>query len=76
LSGDFIVLVLTGCVIASPIAFYFLHDWLQKYNYRINIGVGVFILAAGMALLITIATISFQAIKAAVANPVKSLRNE
>jgi putative ABC transport system permease protein len=76
LSRDFIVLVLIGCVIASPVAFYFLRDWLQKYNYRISIGAGVFILAAAIALLITIATISFQAIKAAIANPVKSLRTE
>lgn len=76
LSKDFIVLVLISCIIASPIAFYFLHDWLQKYPYRINIGADVFILAAVMAILITLLTISFQAIKAALANPVKSLRNE
>lgn len=76
LSKDFIVLVLISCVIASPIALYFLQNWLQKYSYKINIGAGVFILAATMALTITIVTISFQAIKAAIANPVKSLRTE
>ena len=76
LSKDFIVLVLISCVIASPIALYFLKDWLQKYNYRIDIGPGVFIISAVMALVITIVTISFQAIKAAVANPVKGLRTE
>ncbi|MEO6722402.1 MAG: ABC transporter permease [Ferruginibacter sp.] len=76
LSKDFIVLVLISCIIASPIALYFLRDWLQKYSYRISIGPGVFVLAAGMAILITIVTISFQAIKAAVANPVKGLRME
>jgi ABC-type antimicrobial peptide transport system permease subunit len=76
LSKDFIVLVLISCVIASPLAYYFLQDWLQKYDYRIGIGFSVFVLAAAMALVITIVTISFQAIKAAVANPVRSLRSE
>ena len=76
LSKDFIVLVLISCVIASPIAAYFLQNWLMKYNYRIGIGPSVFILAAVAAMAITIITISFQAIKAALANPVKSLRTE
>jgi putative ABC transport system permease protein len=76
LSKDFIVLVLISCVIASPLALYFLRDWLQKYEYRISIGPSVFLLAALMAITITIITISFQAIKAAIANPVKSLRTE
>jgi ABC-type antimicrobial peptide transport system permease subunit len=76
LSKDFIMLVLISCVIASPIALYFLSDWLQKYNYRITIGPGVFILSAIVAILITLVTISFQAIKAALTNPVKSLRSE
>ncbi|MEO6316096.1 MAG: ABC transporter permease [Chitinophagaceae bacterium] len=76
LSKDFIVLVLVSCAIAVPIALYFLQGWLQQYDYRISIGPGVFILTAFAALLITIITISFQAIKAALANPVKSLRSE
>jgi len=76
LSKDFIVLVLISCVIASPLAYYFLQNWLQKYEYRIGIGLSVFVLAAAMAIVITIITISFQAIKAAVANPVRSLRSE
>jgi putative ABC transport system permease protein len=76
LSKDFIVLVLISCVIASPVAFYFLKNWLQKYDYRVNIGVSVFIVSAMMAILITVITISFQAIRAAIANPVKSLRTE
>ena len=76
ISKDFIVLVLISCVIASPLALYFLKDWLQKYEYRISIGPSVFLLAALMAITITIITISFQAIKAALANPVKSLRTE
>ena len=76
LCKDFIVLVFISCLIASPIAFYFLQNWLMKYDYRISIGAGVFVLAAVMALLITIVTISFQAIKAALANPVDSLHSE
>jgi len=76
LSKDFIVLVLVSCVIATPVALYVLQNWLQKYSYRIEIGPGVFFLAASMAIGITLLTISFQAIKAAIANPVKSLRTE
>jgi ABC-type antimicrobial peptide transport system permease subunit len=76
LSKDFILLVGISCMVASPVAFYFLRHWLQQYSYRIDIGIGVFVLASGLALLITLATISFQAIRAAVANPVKSLRSE
>ncbi len=76
LSKDFIVLVIISCVIASPVALYFLENWLQKYNYRISIGADVFVLSAAMAIIITLVTISFQAIKAAVADPVKSLRTE
>jgi len=76
LSKDFIVLVLISCTIAVPVSLYFLQGWLQKYDYRISIGPWVFIVAAVIALLITIITISFQAVKAAVANPVKSLRSE
>jgi ABC-type antimicrobial peptide transport system permease subunit len=76
LSRDFILLVVLSCIIASPVAFYYLHSWLQKYPYRIGIGIGVFIASGIAALIITLLTISFQAIKAALANPVKSLRSE
>lgn len=76
LSKDFIVLVIIGCVIASPLAFYFMNSWLRQYDYRITIGPSVFILSASIAIVITLITISFQAIKAALANPVTSLRNE
>ena len=76
LSKDFILLVLISCFIASPVALYFLKGWLQKYDYRIAISPFVFILAGIVAILITIVTISFQAIKAAIANPVTSLRSE
>jgi ABC-type antimicrobial peptide transport system permease subunit/AraC-like DNA-binding protein len=76
LSWDFVLLVIISCGIASPLALYFLSNWLQKYDYRISIGPGVFVLAALAALAITIITVSFQAIKAALANPVESLRSE
>ncbi len=76
LSKDFIILVVLSCFIASPIALYFLTGWLQKYDYRISIGPLVFIVAGLMAVIITMITISFQAIKAAIANPVRSLRSE
>ncbi len=76
LSKDFMGLVFISCLIASPLAFHFLQNWLQKYDYRITIGPWVFIFAAAIAIVITIITISFQAIKAAVVNPVKSLRME
>ncbi|HZE85576.1 MAG TPA: hypothetical protein VE035_14770, partial [Puia sp.] len=65
-----------SCVIASPVAWYFLKGWLQSYSYRIDIGAGVFVAAAVMAVLITLGTISFQSIRAAMMNPVKSLRSE
>ncbi|MBS1503143.1 MAG: FtsX-like permease family protein, partial [Bacteroidetes bacterium] len=76
LSKDFILLVVISCVIASPVALYFLEPWLKKYDYHITIGPGVFLLSAVAALIITMITISFQAIKAALANPVRSLRSE
>ncbi|PWT95603.1 MAG: ABC transporter permease [Bacteroidetes bacterium] len=76
LTKDFIVLVLISCLIASPIAFYYMHEWLQRYDYRIKISPTVFLIAGLSAILITIITISFQAIKAALTNPVKSLRTE
>lgn len=76
LSTEFLLLVLISCIIAAPVAYYYLNSWLLNYDYRISINWGVFVLAAVIALLITVVTVSFQAIKAAVANPVKSLRTE
>jgi ABC-type antimicrobial peptide transport system permease subunit len=76
LSKEFIVLVLLSCIIAAPVALYFLNGWLQHYDYRISVSPFVFVLAGVAAILITVITISFQAIKAAIANPVKSLRTE
>jgi len=76
LSKDFVMLVLIASVIAIPIAWYLMNGWLRTYQYKINIGVGVFALVMVAAVVITLITVSFQAIKAAVANPVKSLRTE
>jgi putative ABC transport system permease protein len=76
LSKEFVVLIVISCVIASPVAYYYLHNWLQQYDYRITINPFVFIIAGIAAIVITIITISFQSIKAAIANPVKSLRTE
>ena len=76
LSRDFVVLVILSCLIAAPIAWYFLHDWLLKYEYRTDISWWIFIVAGVGALGITLLTVSFQAIKAALMNPVKSLRSE
>jgi putative ABC transport system permease protein len=76
LSTEFIVLVLLSCIIATPIAWYYLNGWLSNYDYRVDISWIVFVMAAVIALLITLLTVSFQAIKAAMMNPVKSLRTE
>jgi len=76
LSKDFVVLVLIACAIAVPFAWYLMNNWLKTYDYKIHIGVGVFALVIAMSVMITLLTVSFQAIKAAIANPVKSLRIE
>ncbi|MBT1704769.1 ABC transporter permease [Chryseosolibacter indicus] len=76
LSKDFIVLVLTSCIIAIPLSFYFMNNWLMQYQYRITISWSIYALSGMMAILITLATVSFQTIRAAIANPVKSLRSE
>jgi len=75
-SRDFILLVILSCVIATPIAWYYMNDWLLKYTYHTTISWWVFAVTAIGALVITILTVSFQSIKAAIANPVKSLRTE
>ncbi|HZH94318.1 MAG TPA: FtsX-like permease family protein, partial [Flavisolibacter sp.] len=76
LSKQFVWLVSISLLIAVPVAYYFMYNWLQHYTYRTSIPWWIFIAAAAGALLITLLTVSFQAIKAAVANPVKSLRSE
>jgi putative ABC transport system permease protein len=76
LSKDFLKLVALGFVVAVPIAWYAMDWWLQDFAYKIEIGVGVFAAAGGAALLIALATVSWQSVRAAVANPVDSLRSE
>jgi putative ABC transport system permease protein len=76
LSKDFIVLIVIAFIIASPVAWYFMNQWLQSFAYRIDISWWIFIVAGIAAISIALATVSFQAIKAAIANPVKSLRTE
>jgi len=76
LSKEFVMLVIVSFCIAAPVAYYFMHNWLQNYTYRTNLSSWIFITAGIIALLITLLTVSFQAIKAAIANPVKSLRSE
>ncbi len=76
LSRDFLKLVAFSFIIAAPIAWFFMHKWLQDFAYRINIEWWVFALAGITAIVIALGTVSFQAIKAAIANPVKSLRTE
>jgi ABC-type antimicrobial peptide transport system permease subunit len=76
LSRDFVKLVVISFVIASPVAWWLMQSWLKNYTYRISIGWLVFAIAGGMSLLIAIATVSYQAIKAALSNPVVSLRAE
>jgi ABC-type antimicrobial peptide transport system permease subunit len=75
-SKEFIILVAIAFAIATPIAWYYMHQWLQDYAYRVNISWWLFAAAGLIAIIIALATISFQAIKAATANPVKSLRTE
>lgn len=76
LSKEFTLLIIIAFVIAGPIAYYIMHGWLQNYTYRINLGVSVFILAIVSSMIIAWITVGHRAIKAAIANPVKSLRTE
>jgi putative ABC transport system permease protein len=76
LSKEFLVLVLMACLIAAPVSWYFMNEWLQKYTYRIEISWWVFLITAFGALTITLFTISFQVIKTSLMNPVDSLRSE
>jgi len=76
LSKEFVTLVFISFVIAIPVSWYAMHNWLQNYSYRTSISLWVFVITGIMALLITIITVSYHAINAALANPVKSLRTE
>jgi ABC-type antimicrobial peptide transport system permease subunit len=76
LTKEFVILVMISFLIASPVASYFMNNWLQNYQYRTGLSWWLFAAAGGGAIIITLATVSFQAIKAALTNPVKSLRTE
>jgi putative ABC transport system permease protein len=76
LSKDFLQLVFISCIVAFPVAWWMMHNWLQNYKYKIEISWWIFLAAGISAILIALITISFQSIKAAIANPVKSLRTE
>ena len=76
LSKDFLKLVLLACVLAFPLSWWIMNQWLQSFAYRINMSGWIFLVAGLISLLIALATVSFQAIKAALANPVRSLGTE
>ena len=76
LTREFLLLIGISCAIGFPIAWWMMNNWLQTYAYRISMTAGIFILSAGLLLIIAMTTVSVQAIKAAMANPVKSLRSE
>jgi putative ABC transport system permease protein len=76
LTKKFVYLVIFANIIAWPVAYYFMHKWLQNFAYRINLAIGIFILSGVAALGIAFLTVSFQTIKAATANLVDSLRYE
>jgi len=76
LSKDFVMLVLLSILIAAPLAYYFMYGWLENYQYRTNLSFWIFAAAGMGAMTVTICTVSWQAIRAAVASPVKSLRTE
>jgi hypothetical protein len=76
MSADFVALVIISLLIAIPTARYFMHNWLQHYNYRTELSWWVFALTGAGAIIITLLTVSYQSIKAALMNPVKSLRSE
>jgi putative ABC transport system permease protein len=76
LSKDFIKLVVLSCIVAFPVAWWMMNSWLRNYQYRITISWWIFLIAGAAAILIALITVSYQAIKAALANPVKSLRTE
>jgi ABC-type antimicrobial peptide transport system permease subunit len=76
LSKDFLKLVMISFVLACPIAWWMMHEWLQKYPYRVSIQWSVFVFAGVLSFLISLLTVSYQSVKAAIANPVKSLRTE
>ena len=76
MTGDFVKLVLIAVVFASPVAWYAMSRWLETFDYRIHIGAWMFFAAGGFAVLIALVTVGYQAVRAAMSNPVASLRSE
>ena len=76
ISKDFLILILIGIVIAVPVAYYFMHNWLENYVYRMKIGVPIFVVAALLTIVITFITISYKAYQAAIMNPASALKTE
>ena len=76
LSKDFLKLVTISCFIAFPLAWWIMYNWLETFAYRTKIDLPIFLVAGILAIVIALLTVSFQAIKAAIANPVESLRSE
>ena len=76
LSKEYVYLIGIASLLATPVAWYFLHNWLQNYAYRIEIPWWIFIFSGAMALAVALMTVSFQSVRAALMNPVKSLRTE
>ena len=76
LSKDFVGLVIISFILASPVAWWLMHNWLENYPYRVTIEWWIFVFAAGLSVFIALATVSYHAVRAATANPVKSLRTE
>ena len=76
LSMEFVILVGISCLIGIPIAWSYLANWLEKYEYHTEISIWVFVSASAGALIITLLTVSFQTIKASIVNPINSLRSE
>jgi len=76
LSKEFLIWIIISNIVAWPLAWFIMNKWLQNFAYRVNIGIWVFVLSASLALIIALVTVSYQSIKAAVANPVESLRYE
>lgn len=76
ISKEFVRLVVVASVVAFPLAWWFLSDWLKDFAYRVNISWWIYVAAAGVAIVIALFTVSVQAMKAAMSNPVKSLRTE
>jgi ABC-type antimicrobial peptide transport system permease subunit len=76
LSKDFLILVIISCLIATPLTWYFMSEWLEKYTYRTEISWWIFVIVSLFSLMICLMTISYQAIKAALMNPVKTLKTE